>query len=159
MHIETPLKRLAGVQVEGAGTPLLQVIANNPRLVDVFRHLTQVLVKESQLDPQERWLVTMRMAWRCGCHYEFGRKAGDAPSADAMKKVTASLSDPALSQADRLLLEFTDQVHARQQVDQGLWDQLAATRSPAYLVELTSLAGLYLLASSVANVCGDLRSS
>ncbi len=149
-------KRLPPADSATATTPLLKIIAHSPRMEELFRNLTQVLVKESQLIPRERWLVTMRMAWRCNCAYEFGRKAPDAASNLDMKIVVAALDAPELSADDRLLLAFTDQVHARQDIDQQLWAALCATRSPAYMVELTSLAGLYLMAASVANVCGAL---
>lgn len=148
--------RLSPVETETATTPLLKIIANNPRMVDLFRNLTQVLVKDSGLPPHERWLVTMRMAWRCNCGYPFGSKAADAASPDDAKIVVSPLDSPDLSAADRLLLEFTDQVHDRQDVDQRVWNEMLATRSPAQMVELASLAGLYLMASSVANVCGAL---
>lgn len=147
-------KRLSPVELAGATTPLLRVIANNPRLVDIYRQLTQVLVKDSELPPHERWVVTMRMAWRCNCRYEFGRKAKDAATAEDMGIVVAPADDPNLSEPDRLLLEFVDQLHDRQNVEQRIWTALAATHTPANLVELVSLAGLYLLASSVANTCG-----
>ncbi len=151
-HVNT--SRLAPAALESATTPLLRIIANNPRMVDLFRELTRVLVKESQLIPHERWLVTMRMAWRCNCGYEFGRKAADAATPEDMKTVVARIDSPELSATDRLLLEFTDQIHARQNIDQRVWEALCATRSPAYMVELTSLAGLYLMASTMANVGG-----
>ena len=150
------VQRLKPVNLEGATTPLLKIIANNARLVAVFKDLTQALVKDSQLKSHERWLVTMRMAWRCKCDYEFGRKAADAASPSAMQIVTASTDDPSLTEDDRLLLVFTDQIHAGQNVEQAVWDAMVHTRSPAYMVELVSVAGLYLLASSVANTCGAL---
>ncbi len=152
--MQTQGKRLDPADLPEATTPLLKLIANSPRLVGLYKEMTQVLVKDSVLPPHERWVITMRMAWRSHCQYEFGRKAADAPGADDLKIVTADANDPSLNETDRRLLRFTDQLYEKQNIDQALWESFRRTHSEGAMVELATLAGFYLMVSCVANTIG-----
>lgn len=146
--------RLQPVQIDDPSTPLLRVIANNPRMVPLYRTMTQILVRESALPPRVRWLLTMRTAFHAKCSYEFGRHGKDPALASDMALVPLPLSSPQLPTMERQLFALADQIHQTQNIDDALWAELSATYTPEQIVEMISVVGLYIMAASVANSCG-----
>ena len=143
--------RLTPAQIDEPATPLLRMIGNNPRLVPLFRTLTKTLVTDSELPPRVRWLITMRTALRCKCDYEFGRHGKHPAQESDVKLVSLPLDSKELAPAERQLLALADQVHQTQNIDDTLWAELVASYTPAQIVEMISVAGLYIMAASLAN--------
>ena len=137
-------------------SPLLRVIGNNPRIADLFETLTDVFVRNSGLPGRDRWLITKRMAFRCGCTYGFGHASGGLDP-ELAELAVGRVDDARLSEPDRAILSLVDQLYETNTVDDDLWSRLASTRSPAELVELVSLTGFYWMASVVANSTGGER--
>ena len=96
----------------------------------------------------------MRTALRCNCSYEFGRHSKHPAQASDVKLVSLALDSKDLPPMERQLLALADQVHQTQNVDDTLWAELAATYSPAQIVEMISVCGLYIMAASLANSSG-----
>jgi alkylhydroperoxidase family enzyme len=148
-----PEQRLTPLGPGERSSPLLRVIGNNPRVADLFESLTDVFVRNSGLPARDRWLITKRMAFRCGCTYGFGHASGDLDP-DLSELAVGPTDDPRLTESDRATLALVDQLYETNMVDDELWSTLASIRSPADLVELVSLTGFYWMASVVANSTG-----
>ena len=65
--------------------------------------------------------------------------------------VHGSPEDGCWNAEDALVLRLADQLHERNDVDDALWQEAAERHSPAQLVELVMLAGLYHAVSYLVN--------
>jgi alkylhydroperoxidase family enzyme len=116
-----------------------------------------ILGSESSLDPREREIVINRACARCGCEYEWGVHVAAYGSIVGLEQ--AQLEDtahgtvePALwSEQDRVLISLVDELHETAAISDATWEQLAAVRSVAQILEVIIIVGWYHLISFVAN--------
>ena len=148
------MNKIQPVEIDEPKTPLLAIIGNNPRLVDLYRQLTTILVRESSLEPRCRWLITMRMASLSNCGYEFGRHAAHALDPADLVIARMALDDERLSDEDRLLLTFVEDVYKNQNVGDDLWNKIQDQYEISEIIEMITLLGLYFMAGTIANIAG-----
>lgn len=140
------------------GWPLLKLfrtVAHNPRVLGRF--FASSLLDRGSLTLAERELVILRTTARCGSEYEWGvhvehfaARAGF--TADQLRaSVRGDADDAAWSPDQVLLIRLADQLHDGAAVSDDLWRSLAARWSPAQLVELVTLAGLYHTVAFLTN--------
>ncbi|MGK6309434.1 carboxymuconolactone decarboxylase family protein [Variovorax sp. DT-64] len=138
---------------------LFRVLAVNPALAE--RSIPwggYLLGRKASLPLREREIVILRVCARCGAEYEWGvHWAAFAHAAGLGERereaiVSADAALDGLAPRDRLLVELVDALHERAEVDDALWQALAAQWSPPQLVELLMLAGWYHAISYVCNV-------
>lgn len=147
-ELATTLKRLMG-PVDAEPIALFRTLAHHPRLLERFRSTGTLLVNYGTVPPRERELVILRTTARCGAWYEWAVHvavfAAEVGLDDDLVSLTRAVPLPAdgLSGEDRLVLELCDALHDGATVPDDVWDGLAATRSPAQLLELLALAGQY----------------
>jgi len=109
------------------------------------------------LSLRDREIVIDRTCARCGCEYEWGvhvaffaDRAGLSP-AQVASLTSGTADDPCwLDQRDRLLIRASDALHEQADIDDELWQELAATFSQASLLDLILLCGWYHAISFVA---------
>jgi alkylhydroperoxidase family enzyme len=112
----------------------------------------------SSIEPRDREIVIQRVCARCGCEYEWGvHGAGFAQSVaitDAQVTALRSMDAPfeALTNKDRLLVSLVDALHDTNNINDELWEQLAATWHENQLLQLLMLVGWYHAISYVASV-------
>jgi|SRR5271170_2199021 len=137
---------------------LFRILLQNPQLSERLRSVgAGILGKSSRIRIRDREILIDRVSARCGCEYEwgvhvaaFGAAANLSP--DAIKATAAgTATDPAWSDADRLLIRFADELHDTARVSDELWAELAQCYSNAELLELIAIVGFYHLISYVAN--------
>jgi len=134
---------------------LFRTVAQNPRVLQ--RMMAGGLLDRGSIALRARELMILRTCARCGAAYEWGvhvatfaAKAG-LDERQLRSTVHGSADDDCWDADDRLVLRLADQLHERSDVDDALWHEAAARQSPAQLVELLMLAGLYHAVSYLVN--------
>jgi alkylhydroperoxidase family enzyme len=138
---------------------LFRVLAINPALAERSTGWGGYLLgRKASLPLREREIVILRVCARCGAEYEWGvhwAAFAQAAGLGARERaaIVASIPDlDALAPRDRLLIRLVDALHDRADVDDALWEALAAQWTPPQLIELLMLAGWYHAISYVCNV-------
>ncbi|MEU8993414.1 carboxymuconolactone decarboxylase family protein [Streptomyces caniferus] len=108
------------------------------------------LSRRLHLGLRDREIVIDRTCALCGCEYEWGvHVARFAPRAGLTPEQIGSLThgssaDPCwTTERDRLLLDATDALHTHHDIDDALWERLAAEFAPEQLLDLLMLCGWY----------------
>lgn len=146
----------AKIMPEGVEPLLLfRTLAVNERVFG--RVMAGGLLDRGSISLRERELVIDRTTWLCGSEYEwgvhvafFGARAGLGEE-EIAALCRRDLGDSPFPPRERALLRLCDSLHDRAQVDQELWEELAAEFSAPQLVELVVLAGLYHAISFATN--------
>jgi len=137
---------------------ILRTIAHHPKLLGPFLGFATVIGQEGELARRDSELLALRASWNCqsefewGHHVEYARAAG--LSDREIERIIAGPEAPGWSPADRALLRAADQLHASQQIEDAVWEALAARYSAAQLVESPFVVGQYTMLSMVANSTG-----
>lgn len=108
------------------------------------------LSRRLSLGLRDREILIDRTCALCGCEYEWGvHLARFAPRARLTSAQIGSLThgssaDPCwTAERDRLLLDAADALHAHHDLDDTLWERLAAEFGPEQLLDLLMLCGWY----------------
>ena len=115
-------------------------------------------VDRGSIPLRAREVMILRTCARCGAEYEWGVHVANFGAKAALNEaqlrstVHGSAADDCwTAEEERMLLRLADQLHERQNVDDALWRDAAERFSPAQLVELVMLAGLYHAVSFAVN--------
>ncbi|MFJ9416611.1 carboxymuconolactone decarboxylase family protein [Streptomyces sp. NPDC101227] len=130
---------------------LFRTYARNVRLTEALHAWgTYQLSRQLSLGLRDREIVIDRTCALCGCEYEWSvHIARFAPRAGLTTAQVGSLTHGTSTDAcwtadrDRLLIEATDALHTHQDIDDALWERLAAEFSPEQLLDLLMLCGWY----------------
>ncbi|WP_109506484.1 carboxymuconolactone decarboxylase family protein [Nocardioides speluncae] len=158
-ELATTLRRLMG-GVDAEPLALFRTIAHHPQLLERFRSMGTLLLNYGDVAPRERELVILRTTARCEAWYEWSVHvevfAAQVGLDDAAVHATTvvPLTPEGLSVEDRLILELSDALHDSAAVPDRIWTALAASHSPAQLLELLALAGQYRGVSYYVNAIG-----
>lgn len=134
---------------------LFTTVAHNPRVLGRLRR--GGLLDPGSITARQRELVILRTTAKARAEYEWGvhvaffAEAVGLTPAQVRATVLGAPDDPAWSAEDRLLVALADALHDHADVSDALWASLAERFSPAQLVELLFLAGLYRAVSGVTN--------
>ncbi len=152
-----PVGQLVGGETPDTLNILLQ-LAHHPEALRPFLGFATALALRGVLSRRDHELVSLRAIWHCqsdfewGHHVVFGRVAGLTDA--EIDRIPSGPADPAWSEADRLLLEATDELCATRTLTDATWAKLRASLSDSQLVELPLLVGVYTMLSMVANATG-----
>jgi alkylhydroperoxidase family enzyme len=147
---------------EGDSTPktlnILRTIAHHPTVLGPFLGFASALAQQGTLSRRDSELLALRAAWNCRSDFEWGHHVAFARVAglgdDEIARIVQGPDAPEWNESDRALLRAADQLHARQQIEDDVWQQLASERSEAQLVEIPFIVGQYTMLSMVANATG-----
>jgi 4-carboxymuconolactone decarboxylase len=143
---------------DGTVRNIFLTLAHHPLLLKRFNAFTGTFIAFGLLPADDRELVILRVGARADAPYELGQHfpiARDAGLPEAA--IEAVLADPpgtALSDDQRLLVDFTDRLIDRGDVDEANWGALTARYDDAQLVELLCLVGAYRMVADFLNVAG-----
>ena len=134
---------------------LFRTVAHNPRVLQ--RMMAGGLLDRGSISIRARELVILRTCARCGAGYEWGvhvatfaAKAG-IDERQQRATVHGTPDDECWDGDDRIVLRLADRLHETNDVDDALWADASARFSPAQLVELVMLAGLYHAVAYLVN--------
>lgn len=138
----------------GGAANLVATLAHQPDLFERFLPVTLVL-QQGELGRRRRELVILRLAYRRTCRYiwrqhvAIGRSAG--MTEDEIALLVGAPDHPSWSPVESALLRAVDQLVEHSGIDGPTWSELAATLTPAQLVELTVVVGHYSGMAYLAN--------
>ncbi len=137
---------------------LFRTVAHNPAILERFRSTGTYLLNFGTLSALDREIVIQRTCARCGCEYEwgvhaifYGERVGLSEEQLDATAARPGATDPCWSPEQALLIELVDALHDHDDVEDTLWERLAAHYTDAQLVELVVLVGQYHLVSFIAN--------
>jgi alkylhydroperoxidase family enzyme len=146
----------------GPAANIFLTMARHPGLFRRWLPFGGKLLMGGKLPARERELVVLRTARRCGSDYEWGQHVTmgrDAGLTDDEIRAVGRL-DHALERwpdAERAVLQATDELLADHRVTDETWEGLAADHDTEQLIELCMLAGHYAMLAGVLNSAGVER--
>ena len=172
MKLATP--RLAPVQPEDWSDEIKKILQPNVEkgtVFNIFKTLSHhpdlfrrwlvfgnhVLFK-STLPPRERELVILRIGWLCEAEYEWaqhvliGKEAG--LTAEEIDRIKAGPNARGWSEADKLLLQATDELRKDAFITDATWNGLCQHFDTKQLMDVVFAVGQYNLVSMALNTLG-----
>jgi alkylhydroperoxidase family enzyme len=154
--VAATLARMSAPGVEPIA--LFRTLARNPAMAEAMTTWGRYeLGRTLGLTRRDREIVVDRTTARCGCEYEWGVHVAyfadrvGLTAGQITSLVHGGATDPCWTdERDRLLIEASDALHDRHDVDDALWRRLAATFGDAALLDLLALAGWYHAVSYLA---------
>lgn len=139
-----------------SGKPLLvfSTLAHHPRLLKRFNALGGLFITGLVPD-RERELIILRVAGRVECDYEFAQHVllGRGAGLTDEEIINILNDDRDWSEADRLLLQFTDEMLAQDRASGDVLERLQARYTTQQLLELLLLPGFYrMLAAALRTI-------
>ena len=126
----------------------LATLMHHPALAGPFLAYNNVLLQRPTLEPRQRELMVLRVAWRTRSRYEWVQHVRLAPSVGITPEEIAAdrATAPAPTtwtplEAD--LLAATDQLIDGYRIDDDTWSRLAEHLDERQLVELVFVVGTY----------------
>jgi len=133
---------------------LFTTLARDGRLFERF--MSAGLLDRGHLTLRQRELIIDRVTAANGAEYEWGvhvalfaERVG-FDSARLGSLVRGGADDSCWTADERALLCLCDSLHATSDVDDRLWDELAALFAPEAIIEAIMLAGFYRMVSYLA---------
>lgn len=141
---------------DGQPLSIFRTIAHHPDLLKRYIAFGAVLLNDGLLEPRDRELVILRVAWNTQSEYEFGQHTRFALAAGVTgPEIDAVAAGPAMaarwSQADVLLIAAADELCTIDSLRSETFSRLAERFGDAELVELVMLVGYYRLTAGVLN--------
>ena len=147
----------------GPAANIFLTFANHPGLFRRWLPFGGKLLVGGKLPAREREMVVLRTARRCGSEYEWGQHVTmgrDAGLTDDEIRSLRRLDGAGLDgwpDADRTIVQATDELVADHRLSDGTWDALAGRFDDQQLVELCVLAGHYAMLAGFLNSVGVER--
>lgn len=137
---------------------ILGLLGHHPQLAANWLAFSGGLLDEPTLDPRDRELLILRVAWRTGCRYEWAQHTSMALAAGLTAEQVAAVAGSADAACwddhQRDLLAAADQMVAAHRVDDATWERLAARFDERALLEVLFVVGSYLCLALVLNSAG-----
>jgi alkylhydroperoxidase family enzyme len=158
-YLRRPELYLSGASDAPPMPVVMELFAHHLPLSHTFLAFTELLAsEESTLDPADRELLILRVAWRTRSGYEWNqhhRMGGEVGLTDAkLSAVPDGAAAQVFTPKEAMLLRAVDEMIDSYGVSQATWDQLALEFVPAQLFELLFVIGGYLCLATVLNSIG-----
>ena len=137
---------------------IFKTLSHHP---DLFRRWlvfgNHVLFK-STLPPREREVIILRIGWLCEAEYEWaqhvliGKEAG--LTAEEIDRIKAGPNARGWSEADKLLLQATDELRKDAFITDATWNGLCQHFDKKQLMDVVFAVGQYNLVSMALNTLG-----
>jgi alkylhydroperoxidase family enzyme len=126
-------------------------------VVDGFARLGWALLRKGKLDPALRELAVLRIGVNCGSAYEWRQHVGFARAVGTREVAIQAARSGAfaeLNELERLVVDFADQIYARQEVDEATLARARQHLDEERLVELTMACGYYVMTAGFLKTFG-----
>ncbi|GGN99612.1 hypothetical protein GCM10011610_67720 [Nocardia rhizosphaerihabitans] len=154
-HVKTADRYLSGAPGAPAMPGILGVLAHHTELAGAWLAYNGLLLDRPLLDPRDRELVILRVAWRSRSDYEWAQHVriakGLGVTDEQVEAVRRGPQAPVWSLMQRSLMAMTDQLLDQHRVDDTTWAQLERHFDKRQLLELLFVAGSYLCLAMVLN--------
>jgi AhpD family alkylhydroperoxidase len=133
--------------ITGTGPPnIFATLGQHPRLFRAWLRYSAALMPFGTLPRRDTELVILRVAWRCGCAYEWQQHVPIALRVGLTPEEVAAVAESplgALSERQRMLLAVSDELLAQRALSDTTWRALDATLGDRGAIELCLLIGNY----------------
>ncbi|WP_216917075.1 carboxymuconolactone decarboxylase family protein [Nocardia noduli] len=154
-HVRAADRYLSGDPDAPPVPNILGVLAHHTELASAWLAFNGLLLEHPSLDPLERELVVLRVAWCSGSDYEWRQHARMAAGLGFTEEQVAAVrrgpDAPGWTPVQRLLLTMTDELMERHRVTDRTWTELALHFDERQLIELLFVTGAYLCLAMVFN--------
>jgi 4-carboxymuconolactone decarboxylase len=137
---------------------ILGLLGHHPALGANWLSFSAGLLEDPVLDPRDRELLILRVAWRTQCRYEWAQHARMAISAGLTAEQVAAVASPddvaCWDTAQQDLLLAADQMIEGHQVADATWECLAGRFDQRALLEVLFVIGSYVCLALVLNSAG-----
>jgi 4-carboxymuconolactone decarboxylase len=136
---------------------VLGLLGHHPRLAADWLAFSGGLLDDPALDPRDRELLILRVAWRADCRYEWEQHARMAVAAGLTAEQVAAVAEPTSACWDdgqRDLLAAVDEMLDGHRVGDRTWGRLAARFDERALLEVLFVIGSYVCLALVLNSAG-----
>jgi AhpD family alkylhydroperoxidase len=136
---------------------ILGLLGHHPRLAADWLAFSGGLLDEPALDPRDRELLILRVAWRTDCRYEWEQHSRMAVAEGLTPEQVSAIAEPTASCWDdgqRDLLAAVDEMLDGLRVADNTWERLAARFDERTLLEVLFVVGSYLCLALVLNSAG-----
>ena len=141
-------------RIDNVGRTLL----NHPALMASWLPFARHVMFETTLAARDREILILRIGWLCRAEYEWAQHVRFGKAAGLTEEDIAHIMDgpdmPGLARGDRLLLQTADALHRNSNVDDALWNDLAAHYDRKQLMDIVFTVGQYTLVSMMLNSFG-----
>ena len=152
---------IAGEGVNGGHDDVFNIfktLVNHPDLARRWLVFGNHILGKSTLPAREREILILRIGYLCQAGYEWGQHVLIGKRCGmSVADINACKTGPeteGLSDADRLLLLATDELHADAHISDGTWAGLKQHFSTQQLMDLVFTVGQYNLVSMALNSFG-----
>jgi len=152
---------LAGKGVNGGQAEVFNIfktLVNHPDLARRWLVFGNHILGKSTLPAREREILILRIGYLCQAGYEWGQHVVIGKrSGMSVADINACKTGPTtegLSDADRLLLQATDELHADAHIADATWQGLSEHFTTQQLMDLVFTVGQYNLVSMALNSFG-----
>lgn len=136
---------------------IFKTLSKHPKIFEAFGRLGGLLLSGKGFPARERELVILRTGWRSGSVYEWGQHVVIGRREGVTDEEIARLRTPGLdewSDADRVLVQFADELCQTNNVTDATWAALASRFDEQQLIELVMLGGFYRMVAGALNTLG-----
>ena len=145
-------------RVDGEPLNIFKTLANHSGLMKRWMVFANHILGKSTLPVRERELIILRIGYLCKSGYEWGQHVLIARRAkmsdDEIRRIKEGADAKGWSEADRLLLKATDELHADAHVSDSTWQGLAKHFNTQQLMDIVFTIGQYNLVSMALNSFG-----
>ena len=136
---------------------ILGTVAKHPRLLEPMLKFSAALAS-GVLPRRASEILALRAAWNCRSDFEWGHHSRYGIDAglteDEVTRLAGGSPDVGWNAEDSVLIRSADELHARQDLSDETWTQLAETWDEAQLIEIPFIVGQYTMLSMVAKATG-----
>ncbi len=144
--------------VAGNAVNVFRTLARHPGLMRRWMVFANHVMFKSSLAPRVRELVILRIGWLCRAGYEWGQHvpigADAGLSSEEIRRIKVGPVHSDWSEADRALLEATDDLHRDAFVADDTWATLCRHFDEHQRMDLVFAVGQYNLVSMALNTFG-----
>ena len=153
-ELPAPVKETFG---DGPILNIFRTLAHHPGLMKRWLVFCNHVLAKSTLPPRERELVILRIGWLCRSGYEWGQHVGiglaSGLSQEEIDRIPLGAKADGWSEADRALLDATDELHADAFISDATWARLSDL-DVQQRMNLIFAVGQYNLVSMALNSLG-----
>jgi 4-carboxymuconolactone decarboxylase len=137
---------------------VLATMMRHPTIAGPFLSYNNVLLRAPALEPRQRELMILRVAWRTRSEYEWVQHVRMAErcgiTADEVDSIGSATGTTSWTPLEADLLAATDQLLDGYGIDDDTWDRLARRLDERQLLEVLFLVGTYTCLAMAFNSVG-----
>ena len=152
-------KELLGKQAVRGNVPnILKTLIHHEKLARRWLVFAAHILSKSSLTPRDREIAILRTGWLAGSRYEWGQHVligkETGLTAEEIDRIKAGPNARGWSEADKLLLQATDELRKDAFVSDSTWQGLTKHFDKKQLMDMGFAVGQYNLVSMALNTLG-----